>query len=165
MTPELNSPNYSRILGPWHWRSLPYLLFHHSQEKNQGRPEGIEGFPNSSISFLFSQITIKATEPVNVANNVYFFWYFNFNTVYLFILLYLFLWMWSKSQQGLKLPVPVPSGQAHFHSGCWPALPCHQASWWSHPLVASTHCSLTHILNRWPRRENNSCQTKYENRK
>lgn len=74
-----------------------FILSSLTQEENQGRPKGIEGFPNSSISFLFSQITIKATEPVNVANNVYFFWYFNFNTVYLFFPLYLFLCMWSKS--------------------------------------------------------------------
>lgn len=41
----------------------------HTGEKSINK----KGFLNSPISFLFSLITIKATEPVNVANNVYFF--------------------------------------------------------------------------------------------
>lgn len=83
-----------------------------------------KGFLNSPISFLFSRITIRATEPVNVANNVYFFSR-NISVPFL-CCLFTPLYVIPKSG-GLEVPcAPSSPGQAHFHSGCSQRGPYHQ---------------------------------------
>lgn len=94
---EPRSPGLEEASYPLHIFTLPLL----TQEKKSMNKKG---FLNSPISFLFSRITIKATEPVNVANNAYF---FSRNISVTFLCCLFTLCMWSKSLEGLKLPAPL----------------------------------------------------------